>query len=53
MGVNRENEVHESHFRLELELHSDFHATLALLEDFETFDNFEHIFTILLSPFSP
>ena len=36
--------VHEFHFRFGIDLHSQFHATCALLEDFEIFDNFDHIF---------
>ena len=41
----------EFYLQLELNLHSYFHATLAHPEDFEIFDNFDHIISILLSPF--
>ena len=42
-------EVREFDFRLGIDLHSYFHATSALLEDFEIFNNFDHIF----KPFRP
>ena len=42
---------HEFHFRLELNRHSDFHATLALLENFEFFDIFDHILCFFLPKF--
>ena len=45
-GVKRDK-VHEFNFCHELDLHSHFYATLALLENFEIFDIFDHIFTIL------
>ena len=45
--------VHELHFRIELDLHSCFQATLAVLKDFKIFVNFDHIFTITLSLFRP
>ena len=44
MGVKREK-MYEFHFRLEIDLHYYFHAAEPLLEDFEIFDNFDHIFT--------
>ena len=37
------NKVHEFHFRLGIDLYSYFYATYALLEDFEIFDNFDHV----------
>ena len=43
-GVKRKK-VYEFHFCLEIDLHFYFHAICALLEDFEIFDNFDHIFT--------
>ena len=48
-GGQREN--HGFNFRLKLDLHSYFHATFSLLEDFEFLDYFDHTFTILLSIF--
>ena len=33
--------------------YTDFHATCALLKDFEIFDNFDHIFTIILGLVRP
>ena len=48
-----EDEVHEFHVRLQIDLHSYFHATFALLEDFEIFDDFDRIFAILSSLFRP
>ena len=44
-GPNGEK-VPEFHFRLRIDLHSYFHATFALLEDFEIFDNFDHILSL-------
>ena len=44
--------VHEFHFRLEIYLHYYFHATWALLEDFEIFDHFGHIFYLTFSHLS-
>ena len=41
--------VHEFYFRLDIDLHCYFNATCALLDDYEFFDNFGHIFTSLLS----
>ena len=45
-----ENKVLEFKFCLETVSHSYFQATFALLEDFEIFDNFEHISTSLSTP---
>ena len=48
MGKGGQNgeKVHEFHVRLVIDLHL-FHATYALLEDFEIFDSFYHISTQL------
>ena len=43
-GVKREKKVHEFHFRIEIDLHYFFHATCALLDHFEIFAHFDHIF---------
>ena len=48
-----ENKNHEFHFRLEIDLYSYFHATCKLLQDFEILDNFDLIFTLLLSHVRP
>ena len=45
--------TYEFYLGLEVNLHYYFHATWALLEDFEIFDNFDHIFTLLLTLFRP
>ena len=49
--------VHKFHFRLEIYLHYYFHATWALLEDFENFAHFDEIFntfyTVLFRTFRP
>ena len=45
--------VHEFLFRLEIDLHYYFHVTWALLEVFEIFDDFNHIFTLIMSLFDP
>ena len=45
--------VHEFHFRIEIDLHYYFHATCAFLDDFEIFDDFDHIFTLLFRTFRP
>ena len=42
--------VHKFDFRPGIDLHSYFHATCALLEDFEIFDNFDHVFKALSTP---
>ena len=42
--------VHEFHFRIGNNLHSHLHATCVHLEDFEIFDNFDHIFKALSTP---
>ena len=42
--------IHEFHFRLVIDLHSYFHITCALLEDFEIFDNVDHIFKAFSTP---
>ena len=47
--VSKETQVHEFHFHLKINPHSHFHVTCALSEDFEIFDNFDHIFTTLWS----
>ena len=41
--------VHEFDFRPVIDLPFYFHTTYALLEDFDIFDNFDHIFILLLS----
>ena len=43
-GKRRSNKKKSSRisFNLEIDLLSYFHATCALLEDFENFDNFDH-----------
>ena len=46
------NKVHEIHFRLEFDLHFYFHATCARPDDFEIFDDFDHIFYLTFSHFS-
>ena len=52
-GGQKEKKVHEFHFRLEIYLYYYFHATWALLEDFEIFAHFDHIFTLLFRTFRP
>ena len=49
-GVKMGIKVHEFHFRLGIDLNSHFHATCALLEDFEIFENFDHIFKAFSTP---
>ena len=43
--------VHEFHFRLKIYPHHYFHATWALLEDFENFAHFDHISYLTFSHF--
>ena len=45
-GVQNGGKIHEFNFCFEIDLHSYFHATCALLEDFEIFDNFDHILSL-------
>ena len=49
-GVKMRGTAHEFYFHLVIDLHSYFHATCALLEDFEIFDNFDHIFKAFSTP---
>ena len=43
---------HEFHFRIEIDLKYYFDATCALLDDFEIFAHFDHIFYLTFSHFS-
>ena len=45
--------VHKFYLRPESYLHYYFHANWALLEDFEIFAHFDHIFTLLFRTFRP
>ena len=51
-GSKGKKKIHEFYFQLELNQKSYFHAILALLEDFQIFDNFDHIFYLTFSSFS-
>ena len=49
--VKNGEKAHEFHFRLEIYLHYYFHATWALLYDFEILsDDFDHIFSHFSTP---
>ena len=52
-GGQKGKKVHKFHFRLEIHLHYYFHANWALLEDFEIFTHFDHLFTLLFRTFRP
>ena len=52
-GVQKRKKNHEFNFRLKIDPHFYFHATWALLEEFETFDHFTTFFTLLFALFDP
>ena len=41
---------YESDYRFGIDIHSYFHATCALLKDFEILDHFSHIFKSFSTP---
>ena len=51
--VQKRKQVHKFHFSIEINPHYFFHATWALLDDFEIFDDFDHIFNLLFRTFRP
>ena len=52
-GGQKGKKGHKIYFRFEIHLHYYFHATWALLEDFEIFAHFDHIFALLFRAFRP
>ena len=51
-GGQKGKKGHKIYFRFEFHLHYYFHATWALLEDYEIFAHFVHIFYLTFSHFS-
>ena len=43
LNIGGRGQNNEFYFRLEIDLHSYFHAICTTLEDFEIIDNFDHI----------